>query len=245
MNNKTNANEQDDDVVVIEQRDSKAVIYITLAAALGLALGALVGSSVTASKWEKTYHQLEKKYATIQQDKTALVEQVEIKVATVEDQVEEKLAAAIEEHKQEQKQQLDALEEQVSELEKVNMSLEAQLAERKEKLEEADSQNNQLVRQADMQALMFERSRELFQRELLVKQELAKLEEEREKLYPTLAPLKEACDLYLAGTSWDVKSDSCDRQDAANSRISEIDQMIQVHKLDLRQIQELADGVGL
>ena len=49
-------------VFVIEERDKRTHIYIAIAAVLGLAFGGLVGSIVTANKWESTYHVLEEKY---------------------------------------------------------------------------------------------------------------------------------------------------------------------------------------
>ena len=51
-----NKMEEQDDVVVIEERDKRTHIYIAIAAVLGLAFGGLVGSVVTANKWESTYH---------------------------------------------------------------------------------------------------------------------------------------------------------------------------------------------
>ncbi len=92
---------------------------------------------------------------------------------------------------------------------------------------------------------MFEHSKELFQKEMKVKQELASLEKEREQLVPTLDALKKECNLYLEGTSWNATSDSCNKRDEAQSRLSQVDQLIQVHKLDLKQINELTSEIGL
>ena len=44
--------EDQDEVVVIEERDKRTHIYIAIAAVLGLAFGGLAGSAMTASKWE-------------------------------------------------------------------------------------------------------------------------------------------------------------------------------------------------
>ena len=115
----------------------------------------------------------------------------------------------------------------------------------KQTLAEANKANSQLNRQADMQATMFERSRELFQQELKVKMELESLEKERESLLPKIDALKVDCDAYLEGTSWDAKSDSCDKQDEANSRLSQVNQMIKVHQMDLKQMKELSEQLGL
>ncbi|MFM2589756.1 chromosome partitioning protein ParA [Vibrio sp. TBV020] len=244
MNEQTDRQE-DDDVVVIEERDKRTHIYIVIAGVLGLALGGLIGSSLTAKKWESTYHTLQEQYQTLAADKKQMAVRVEEKVAKVDDEVEEKLQLAIQEQQEAHQVSLTKLEQQVEELEKVNLSLEEQIAQQRQQIETVSSTNNKLNRQADMQATMFERSRELFQQELKVKQELEALEKEREDLQPKLAKLKKECDVYLEGTSWDAKSDACDKQDEANSRLSQIEQMIRVHKMDLKQMQALSEELGL
>ncbi|NOH63508.1 chromosome partitioning protein ParA [Vibrio sp. RE88] len=237
--------DNNDDVVVIEERDKRSYLYIIIASVLGLALGGLVGSVVTAGKWQNAYNGLEEKYQLLVEDKKQLVVEVEDKVAKVDDEIAVKLQQAIDEQQQEHEDALAALRSEVSELEKVNLSLEEQLNQQKQKIAEANRENNQLNRQADMQATMFERSRELFQQELKVKQELEALEKEREELEPKVKQLKKDCDLYLSGTSWDAKSDSCDKQDEANSRLSQVNQMIRVHQMDLKQMKALTDELGL
>lgn len=49
MNEHTD-NQENEDVVVIEERDKRTHLYIIIAGVLGLALGGLVGSSLTAKK---------------------------------------------------------------------------------------------------------------------------------------------------------------------------------------------------
>lgn len=244
MNEQTDSQENDD-VVVIEERDKRTQIYIVIAGVLGLALGGLIGSTLTAKKWEETYHTLEQQYQTLAADKKQMAVRVEEKVAKVDDEVEQKLQLAIQEQKEAHQVSMSKLEQQVEELEKVNLSLEQQVATQREQIESVSSKNSKLNRQANMQATMFERSRELFQQELKVKQELEALEKERDSLEPKLASLKKACDVYLEGTSWDAKSDACDKQDEANSRLSQIEQMIRVHQMDLKQMQALSEELGL
>jgi len=237
--------DDNDDVVVIEQRDKRGVIYIGVAAVLGLALGGLIGSSVTASKWEKTYHSLEQQVEQSQKvksDEAALIEQNK---AAAKQEFDKQLAAALQQQEQKNKQALSDVEKQVTELEKVNTSLEEQVAEQKAALEQVNQQNDKLSRQSDMQSTLLERSKEMFQKELKIKQQVEVLQKERDELVPKLKALKKECDIYLAGQSWDATSDSCDKQDEANSRISQIDQMIRVHQLDLKQIKTLSEEAGL
>lgn len=244
MNKQTDI-EDNDDVVVIEERDSRSYLYIAIAGIIGLAIGGLVGSLITASKWESAYHLMEQNYQALVDDKQALIQKVETRVASVDTEVEDKLKLAMEEQVAENEALLSTMKQQVAELEKVNLSLEEQLNAQKQQLVEANSANSKLNRQADMQATMFERSRELFQQELKVKMELDSLEKEQEELVPKIEALKVECDAYLEGTSWEAKSDSCDKQDELNSRLSQVNQMIKVHQMDLKQMKELAQELGL
>jgi predicted nuclease with TOPRIM domain len=107
------------------------------------------------------------------------------------------------------------------------------------------AQNFKLNKQTDMQTGVFERSRELFQREMKVKQELESLEKEKQQIEPRLPKLKKECQTYLDGSSWDASADSCDKQDQLNSRLSQITQMIHVHQMDLEQINAITKELGL
>ncbi|MCY9804819.1 chromosome partitioning protein ParA [Vibrio scophthalmi] len=245
MNNQTDIESTDDNVVVIEERDKRTYLYIVVAGVLGLAIGGLIGSSFTAKQWQSTYLELQEQYKSLEQDRETLVVTVEKRVAKVDDEVEQKLKAAMVEQQAKFDQQLQAMNTQVAELEKANLSLEEQLDGQKKQLADANKANNKLNYQANMQVTLLERSRELFQRELQVKQELEALMQERQELEPKLEALKTECNTYLDGTSWDAKSDSCDKQDEASSRISQINQMIRVHQMDLEQIKTIAEQLGM
>lgn len=237
--------EDQDEVVVIEERDKRTHIYIAIAAVLGLAFGGLAGSAMTASKWESTYQVLEEKYQALAQDKTNLVSQVKTREAGLDKEIDAKVATLLAEKEEAHKAELKALQEQLTEVEKVNLSLESQVKEQKATLNTTKIENDKLNRQADMQATMFERSREVFRKELQISQELESLEKERQALLPKIETLKKECDVFLEGKSWDVKSDACDKHDEANSRLSQVDQLIEVHKMDLKQIKEITEDMGL
>ncbi|MCC8253589.1 MULTISPECIES: coiled-coil domain-containing protein [Vibrio] len=237
--------EDQDEVVVIEERDKRTHIYIAIAAVLGLAFGGLAGSAMTASKWESTYQVLEEKYQALAQDKTNLVSQVKTREAGIDKEIDVKVAKLLTEKEEAHKAELKALQEQLTEVEKVNLSLESQVKEQKATLNTTKSENDKLNRQADMQATMFERSREVFRKELQISQELESLEKERQALMPKIEKLKKECDVFLEGKSWDVKSDACDKHDEANSRLSQVDQLIEVNKMDLKQIKDITEDMGL
>nr|WP_319554198.1 chromosome partitioning protein ParA [uncultured Vibrio sp.] len=240
-----NNSEEHEDVVVIEQRDKRTQVYIAIAAVLGIALGGLVGSVLTANKWESAYQVLEDKYQALAQDKTQLVSQVKAREEGLDKEVEDKVTALLAEQEAEHQKELQALQSQLTEVEKVNLSLESQVKQQNDKISSTKSENEKLTRQSGIQATMLERSREVFQKELKVSQELESLEKERETLLPKISKLKKECDVYLEGKSWDVKSDACNKHDEATSRLSQIEQLIEVHKMDLKQIKEISEDMGL
>ncbi|MGO1297634.1 MAG: chromosome partitioning protein ParA [Vibrio sp.] len=240
-----NHSDEHDDVVVIEERDKRTYLYIGIAAAIGLALGGLVGSTVTSSKWESAYHQLNKRYGALKQETHQQTNDAQATIAKTKDSIQKQIDAAVAKVNAQKDDKIKALEKQVSELEKVNSSLDDKVTTQKQTIAKVDKQKKSLNRKADLQASVFERSREIFQKELKTKQELEQLQKERDDLAPKLKTLKKDCDLYLAGTSWDAKSDACDKQDEAKSRLSQLDQMIHVHRMDLKQIQALTSEIGL
>ncbi|EDP59926.1 hypothetical protein [Vibrio sp. AND4] len=237
--------EDQDEVVVIEERDKRTHIYIAIAAALGVAFGGLAGSAITASKWESTYQVLEEKYQDLAQDKTDLISQVKTREAAIDKEIDAKVVTLLAEKEDAHKEQLKALQEQLTEVEKVNLSLESEVKTQKARLNTTKNQNDKLNRQAGMQATMFERSREVFRKEIQISQDLESLEKERQSLLPKIEKLKKECDVFLEGKSWDVKSDACDKHDEANSRLSQIDQLIEVNKMDLKQIKDITEDMGL
>ncbi|HGF7475935.1 TPA: chromosome partitioning protein ParA [Vibrio mimicus] len=243
--NKQNEFDDNEEVVVIERRDKQSYLYIVIAAALGVALGGLIGSSVTTSRWEASYQALQNQLEQLKNAKTEVVKAAEVTEQNKDEQWQIKMDQALAKQREEWQAESVQRDKYVAELEKHNVDLEQQLDDQKKALEIADAQNNQLNRQTDMQATMLERSRELFQRELKIKQELEALQKERDSLVPKVKVFKKECDIYLEGKSWDAKSDSCDKQDEANSRISQIDQMIRVHQMDLEEIKSLSEEIGL
>ncbi len=244
MSSQNNIDEHED-VVVIEQRDTRTQVYIAIAAILGLAFGGLIGSVLTAKKWESTYHVLEEQYQTLAQDKTQLVSHVKDREEGLEKEVQDKVAIILATKESEHQKELQKLRDQLTKVEKVNSSLESQVKQQSEKIDTANSENEKLTRKSDMQTTVLERSREVFQKELKISQELESLEQEREKLVPKIGKLKKECDVYLEGTSWDIKSDVCNKHDEATARLSQIDQLIEVYKMDLKQIKDMSEGVGL
>ncbi|PMH44922.1 chromosome partitioning protein ParA [Vibrio sp. 10N.286.49.B3] len=237
--------EEQDNVVVIEERDKNSLFYIIVAAILGLALGGLIGSLATQKQWEARYQILEDQYHQQQASQSQLVSDIEKRAADIDSQQQEQIMLALEEQSEKHKTELAKVQSMTRELEKINLSLEEQLKSQQSELVKTTENNDKLTRQADIQASMFDRSKELFLREASIQKDLEKLEQEKQSLLPKLNTLRKECDVYLEGTSWDSKSDSCDKQDEANSRLSQIEQLISIHLMDLKQIKRLTDELGI
>ncbi|NLS12492.1 chromosome partitioning protein ParA [Vibrio sp. SM6] len=234
-----------DDIVVIEQRDKRTLGYIAVAASLGLAFGGLIGSTYQSGQWQKSYQILEQQHTTLLTQKQALESASAKRELEIDAEVIEQSELAVAQYHQEVEAKLKRQQHQISELEKVNLALESRLKDQQSQIDEGVQHNANLNRQNEMQATVFARSRELFQHELKVKQALTALEKEREMLEPAIPALQSQCDVYLEGKSWDAKSDSCDRLDSAQSRLTQIDQMMEVHRMDLREIEVISAEMGL
>ncbi|SJN58361.1 Ribonuclease Y [Vibrio ruber DSM 16370] len=235
----------DEEVVVIEQRDKRTYIYIGIAAVIGIAAGGLIGALLSGQRWQEAYQALETRYHQLEQvNQKTLVDsdqQTHLKIQQLSKEFDQKLA----DEKSAYQKQVDELNGKIEQLAQEKAELAKQLSTEKSKITQVNKVNNRLNHQADLQATMFERSRELFQKELKVKQSLESLEKERETLQQKKKELKKECDLYLQGTSWDAHSDACDQQDAANERLGKVNQLIKVNQMDLKEIQALAKDLGI
>ncbi|RQW63607.1 chromosome partitioning protein ParA [Vibrio viridaestus] len=245
MKTKNDDHEHDEDVVIIEQRDKKSVLYIAIAALIGLAAGGLIGAAVASNHWEGTYTDLENNIKQMDQSSASTLAQAKQENDEQIEKLKSDYEEQIEKLKQQQDEKVSQLQDKLKQLESQKQQLDKKVSSKDSELKTAESKNQKLNQKADMQASVFERSRELFQKELTVKQELEKLEKEKADLNKKLKVFKTECDAYLNGTSWDAHSDACDKQDEANSRISQVDQLIRVHQMDLKQIKALTNDLGL
>lgn len=235
----------DDEVVIVEERNKTSYLYIAVAASLGLAIGGLAGSILTQNSWQQAYSSVEDRVQKLEGEKVGMEQTLLSHQKDFDSKVEVQLTTQSDKLTQEYEKTISELEKSVTELEKVNLDQENLIAKQKKSLETAEDDNQKLNRQADLQATVFERSREVFQRELTIKQAMNDLVREQDELLPQRERMKKECDVFLEGKSWDSKSDACDKSDELNSRLSQIDQMLEVHRLDLQQIQQLSEDIGL
>lgn len=196
--NKHNEFDDNEEVVVIERRDKQSYLYIAIAAVLGIALGGLIGSTVTTSRWETSYQALQNQLEQLNNAKAEVSKAAELSEQNQEEAWQHKMDQALEKQREEWQAEAVQRDKYVAELEKQNLNLEQQLNEQKMALELANTQNNQLNRQADMQVTMLERSRELFQRELKSNKNSRDYKRARFSGSQAQSTEKE-CDIYLEG----------------------------------------------
>ena len=97
-----NHSDEHDDVVVIEERDKRTYLYIGIAAAIGLALGGLIGSTVTSSKWESAYHKLDKRYDSLQKNTAQQSDHAQATIAKTKGSVQQRIDDAVAKVKEQQ-----------------------------------------------------------------------------------------------------------------------------------------------
>lgn len=237
--------EDEDDVIVIEQRDKKALYYIAIALVLGIAAGGLVGATLKENSWAKQYTLLESELSDTRQSSLLVQNEFKSKQASLEAQIESRVADEVAQLEKAHQVEITNLTEVIEELDKLNESLESQLELAQNQITESETSQQKMNQQADLQTAMYQRSRELFQKEVKLRQEVERLTEENDANHPKLAKLKSDCDIYLEGKSWDIKSDVCDKQDAVNNLIHQNNQLIEVYKMDLAEIEAIAEQLGL
>ncbi len=244
--------EHDEDVVIIEERDKHTMSYIIAAAVVGIAVGGLLSIFVTDSAWKQGYRQLERQLQQSEQARQtqqAIIVEKEVAVAynpeELEQQVTERVVEKMALVAKQNQEEVDQLQLTITELEQTNSKLEEQLEIKNGQLSKQTKSIQKLQSQLGVQAGVFDRSRELFQRELIIKQELSGLQQQRTKLEPQLKRYQRECEAYQQGASFELNSSACDNLDETNSAISQIDQEIELHKLDLKEIEYLAAEMGL
>ncbi len=133
-------NELDDqeDVVVIEQRDKRTYVYIIIALIVGLAVGGLIGSTMTANKWKATLSRIEGEYKNLQLHTSELVTTAKNKVADADKESQQKMEQALKDQADKYLAEISKLKTQVTEVEKVNMSLEEQVSTQKQKIDASE-----------------------------------------------------------------------------------------------------------
>jgi DNA repair exonuclease SbcCD ATPase subunit len=237
--------QHDADVVVIEQRDKKTYLYITIASVFGVALGGLIGSSMTANKWQQAYHLLQQKNQELESVAQRLTIETEDKQRTQFERLQEEFNAKLKQQQGIGREQIETLEATVASLQQQNKQLLDQITTQTAQIKQALNENNLLNNQADLQSSILEQSRQVFQRELKVTQELEQLEIEKNQLVNQLKSLKKSCDEYLNNNNYQDNNDACVKQDATSARLSEVNQVIRVHQMDLKQIKLLTEQIGL
>jgi uncharacterized coiled-coil DUF342 family protein len=218
-----------------------------LLAILSFGAGALVSGGVVYSQFNS---QTAQSKTETQETITALelqlveakseVEQLHLKSESVRLK-EEKLSASIEGYETESKR----LKTTNAELSKQLQSSDELNTQQKQLLNRLNTQLSELQAKSDEQHQVLEKAKTFFLTQFKLQQEIAQLNKERAKLVSTLNKLVSECQVYLDGTSWDAKSDACDRKEVASKRLKTIDETINSKQDQVVEIDLVSEQLGL
>ncbi|GEA50176.1 hypothetical protein VIN01S_09800 [Vibrio inusitatus NBRC 102082] len=156
------------------------------------------------------------------------------------------------EREQETAQSVTEYQDMSAKLQNENQKLSNDLKQLKKTLEkqevavqELTASNEALVERTEIQNEVLETSKVFFQDQLRLQQEVNELHTQRAKLISTLNSLVKECQIYLDGTSWEAKSDSCDRKKVASDRLKKIDESIDAKQAKIVKIDLTTEAIGL
>ncbi|MDD9194580.1 hypothetical protein PVK62_01870 [Aliivibrio sp. S3MY1] len=237
--------DHDEDVIIIEEKSKTSHWVAGVTLIIGAIAGGLIGSSVSDNKWSEAYAQLEVKTKQYQ----AELKQAGVKSTELDALILTEKEQALKEQKkvnEEDKAQAIAAEakkrasitKEVGVLKSHNASLGMQV-------EEQDKQITQLTNQVDLQLTMLSRAKQLFQRQLQLKEEASALQIKVEVTTTNEKQLAKECKVYLEGKSWDVKSDVCKRQEEAKNLITQYNDELQLLQMDIIEIDRISEDLGM
>lgn len=244
-NQNQTAEEHDEDVIIIEEKSKGNHWVAGLTLLVGAIAGGLIGSSISDNTWSEKYAQLEQK---IQQHQTEL-QQAATKTAELDSLIKQEKEQALALQKkalEEEKQQAILTEaKKATQLTKNVGALESQKASLEMQVEEQDKQIIKLANQVDLQVTMLSQAKQLFQRQLQLKEEASKIEMKIETTSASEDKLAKECAVYLEGKSWDVKSDVCKRQEEAKKQINQYNDDLQLLQMDIKEIDMISEDLGM
>lgn len=238
----------DNDVVIIEEHKSAFNWVALIGVLLGLVVGAFIGDNLSSSKWREAYNKIELKLAesnsTVEKYKQNLEQLSQSIVEAQQHQQEIKVEAVNQEELK--------LKVTISQLEKENQELRAGSAETSEQklgldnqIESLHKEVEQLHNQVNLQLTMLSRAKELFQRQLRLKEKVVVIEQELNTLPAKIKRMNSDCQAYESGKGWDNASDSCNNLDKLKQRRSELNQELDMHNMDIKEIDSISEGLGM
>ncbi|MCP3700462.1 MAG: hypothetical protein GY920_18415 [Aliivibrio sp.] len=237
--------DHDEDVIIIEEKSKTSHWVAGVTLIIGAITGGLIGSSLSDNKWSAAYTQLEAKAKQYQTElKQANEKSAELDIL-ISKEKEQALEAQQKEHDVEKTQLLSTEADKRSSLSKSVGALTSQTASLEMQVEEQDKQITTLSNQVDLQLTMLSRAKQLFQRQLQLKEEAGDLEVKIEVTGANEKQLAKDCAVYLEGKSWDVKSDVCKRQEEAKKQIAQYNDELQLLQMDIKEIDRISEDLGM
>ena len=238
----------DNDVVIIEEHKSGFNWVALIGVLLGLVVGVFIGDNLSSTKWREAYHKIELKLADSNHSVEKYKENLEQLSQSIAEAQQQQQEVKVESVNQEELK----LKATVSQLEKENQELKVSSAEISEKNRDLDNnvdalnkEVEQLHNQVGLQLTMLSRAKELFQRQLMLKEKVTVIEQELMTLPAKIKRMKADCQAYESGKGWDNASDSCNNLDKLKQRRSELNQELDMYNMDIKEIDSISEGLGM
>ncbi len=216
---------------------------LALAAFTGVIIGAVASYAVFSASYHDHSQSQQQQLVQLQQDNQAQLQQVE-QLQQQQQQLLmqiDQLSAQKKQQETEQKQ----LTAQVAELKQEKKQAVKTIAVQKDKADDLAEVNEKLEKQTELQASMLDKSRQLFDKEDQLKQDLAKLQSTQQKLTAQVDKLTKACELFKQGQSWETKSDACKKQTLGEQQSHKLQLQIDEKQQELQKTQAMITSLGL
>ncbi len=238
----------DSDVVVIEEHKAGFYWVALLGVLLGLAVGGFIGDNLSSTKWREAYQKIELKLAdsnqTVEKYKQNL-EKLSQSIIEAQQKQQEVKVEVVNQEELKLKANLSILEETNQTLKTKNAAMNRQNEELDSQVESLNATVDQLNNQVGLQLTMLSRAKALFQRQLVLKEKVIIIEQELDTLPAKIKRMTADCQAYESGKGWDSASDSCNALDSLKQRRSELNQELDMHNMDINEIDSISESLGM
>ncbi|OEF24109.1 hypothetical protein [Vibrio rumoiensis] len=201
-------------------------LHVSIAAVVGI----ILGSSVTFAALNSGAQQQTAQQVELSQKNEQLRSDIQQLQSTLD---ENKQSAS--QTSQQQQEAIQALTQELNQLKDQKKKVEKTLVVQKKKAVTLKTENKELAKTTELQSDLYDQSHELFEKQTTLEDQVAKLSTTRDKLATQNEKFAKECKLFKEGTSWDPKSDSCDKEKLAT------EQLVKLNTSITKKTQELAD----
>ncbi|HBV78014.1 MULTISPECIES: hypothetical protein [Vibrio] len=207
---------------------------------IAMVIGIILGSSVTYAALKSNTQLSTTLQVQLSQENDELQSEVQKMQEDLDQQKQSSLQAS-----QEQQDQIESLTQELSQLNEQKKKVEKTLVVQKKKAVELKTEKKELEKTAELQNDLYDKSHELFEKQTALEAQVNKLSITYDKLASQTEKFTKECKLFKEGTSWDPKSDSCDKEKLAKEQLGKLRTSIAKNKKDLVDVNALIEKLGV